>query len=305
MGLNQQNWPPKPNTNPFIPIFIQKKMALPHSSIEQELQFCKNLVNKFKNSSHQEVIFSYINQTEGRVNEPSFLIDDVQEKKISDLNLPKIKTKNIINKTKGIANDDDLAQIINYNTFKGGNRLVELQSNCPFRAFVEFKLLVDKNTQPQHQHKDKLIRGILIHRILESFWKQVKNHQNLCNFDKYELHELLNEKIHKSLTNLDSYQLFNLSKNTSSKKLNIEHKCLFKILNNWLEIEKQRQPFEVIDIEKELSINFADNMQIKLRIDRIDRILEDQSLLLIDYKTGKHLPSVVDFFGDRPINTQK
>jgi len=44
------------------------------------------------------------------------------------------------------------------------------------------------------------------------------------------------------------------------------------------------------------------NINIKLRIDRIDE-LSDGSQLIIDYKTGKNL-SIQDWFGDRPLEPQ-
>ena len=59
---------------------------------------------------------------------------------------------------------------------------------------------------------------------------------------------------------------------------------LKRLLELWIKIEKARAPFEVVATEKALVVNIA-GLPLRVRIDRIDR-LNDDSLMLIDYKTG-------------------
>jgi hypothetical protein len=63
----------------------------------------------------------------------------------------------------------------------------------------------------------------------------------------------------------------------------IEQIQLYKHLDRWLHLEKNRQPFTVLAIEKRLHYVLS-GVELSLTIDRIDQ-LEDGSLLLIDYKT--------------------
>jgi ATP-dependent helicase/DNAse subunit B len=64
----------------------------------------------------------------------------------------------------------------------------------------------------------------------------------------------------------------------------LEQERLHKLLKEWLQIELDRLPFEVLEKEKDKVVIF-DGMEFHLRIDRIDR-LDDDSHWIIDYKTG-------------------
>jgi len=295
MGLDQESWPEAPHPNPFIPIKIQKKFGLPHSSAERELHFSEELIKRFKRSA-REVIFSYVKQNEDRAVESSALVADIPEICADDLDLvaftPRAEEIYANRKMeKSVTNAYTSLALMPNELVRGGSRIIESQSLCPFRAFAEFRLSAKEFKQPE-PGISKLKRGTLIHTALEKFWHEVKNHQNLCALDQATLQELIKKCVE-----------YALNKEYLSQTLySLEQKCLIKILNRWLEIEKARPPFEVVATEKTIETALGP-MQIKLRIDRIDR-LTDGSLLLIDYKTGKKLPTIFDWFGKRPKNPQ-
>ena len=293
MGLDQENWPTHPNPNPFVPIKIQKKFGLPHSSAERELSFCETLTNRFKRSA-KEVVFSYVKQVEDRIVEPSTLIVDITEISVDDLDLamftPLAKKIYCSRKTEKLVDDDSLA-LMPDELIHGGSRLIESQSQCPFRAFAEFRLAA-KEFKQFEPGIGKLKRGVLIHAALERFWQEVKSHQGLCELNP----ESLQDAVEKSV-------IYALDKEHLSQTLfSLEQKCLIRLLNRWLEVEKSRLPFQVIETEKTIQTALG-ALQIKLRIDRIDQ-LTNGNLLLIDYKTSKRLPSIFDWFGNRPKNPQ-
>ena len=293
MGLDQENWPPALHPNPFIPFEIQKKFSLPHASAERELHFCEMLIKRYKRSA-KEIIFSYVKQIEDRVIEPSSLIADIPEISIDDLGLAKTITwaQKIHSSQNLEILDIDLAPKLTPNeTIHASSRLIELQSLCPFQAFMEFRLATKEPKKPE-LGISKIKRGILIHSALEHFWQNVKTQQNLCQLEPTQLQKLIND--------CSEYALNKLALTLSLYKL--EKQCLISLLTRWLEIEKMRLPFRVIATEKTIQINLS-SIPIKLRIDRIDQLANDSSVL-IDYKTGKNLPSVFDWFGPRPKNTQ-
>jgi len=71
------------------------------------------------------------------------------------------------------------------------------------------------------------------------------------------------------------------------------------LLRKWLEVERQREPFAVEQLEHAAQAQFA-GLTFAVRIDRMDR-LADGARVLIDYKTGL---APADWRGERPDNPQ-
>ena len=80
----------------------------------------------------------------------------------------------------------------------------------------------------------------------------------------------------------------------------IESTRLKQLTMQWLQIEKQRAAFRVVDFEKEVRAE-VNGINVHLWLDRIDE-LEDGRKLVIDYKTGSVNPS--QWFGERPEEPQ-
>jgi hypothetical protein len=81
---------------------------------------------------------------------------------------------------------------------------------------------------------------------------------------------------------------------------NLERLRLEALLTEWLEIERQREPFAVAKVEEECIVALG-GLEVKVRADRVDELANGRRLIL-DYKTGK-----VDgnpWEGDRPDEPQ-
>lgn len=289
MGVDQENWPPAPQPNPFIPIVIQKKLFLPHSSAERELHFAKILLDRYKRST-EAIVFSYVKQQEGLLTSPSTLISDIPETSVDDLDLEQTLSfaqKIYFSKKLEILENDHAPQLTPNETLTAGSRLLELQSLCPFRAFMEFRLATREPQKPT-LGVSKIARGILIHSALENIWHKVKTQQELCSLEPLQLQKLIIKSIESAL----------IQAAIPSPLYKLEKQCLTLLISKWLAIEKARPPFQVLSTEKSVQINLS-SIQLKLRIDRIDQ-LANGDMLLIDYKTGKSIPSIFDWFGARP-----
>ncbi len=295
-GLDEESWPSSPKPTPFMPIALQKKLLLPHSSAERELHFCETLIKRYKRSA-KEIVFSYVRQIEDRTISPSSLIADIPEIPLADLNLTITpgwsKKIHHSQKIEPLTNDQ-APKLTTSEITRTPSRLLELQSLCPFRAFMEFRLKT-KEAKKSSLGISKIDRGTIIHAIVEEFWQKVKSQKSLCALNSVELQELINSYVEK-----------HLSKLALSKPLHkIEKMCLSSLLTKLFEIEKERRPFTVVATEKSVEIKLS-SIPIKLRIDRIDRIdcLGEERILVLDYKTGKNLPSTLGWFGPYPENIQ-
>jgi hypothetical protein len=83
-----------------------------------------------------------------------------------------------------------------------------------------------------------------------------------------------------------------------------------RVVNGWLLKEADRAPFVVQEIEQKRQLNL-NGLVLDVRLDRLDHLVsEDQGdgtthLAVIDYKTGRTLPSVLkDWESPRPVNLQ-
>jgi len=72
------------------------------------------------------------------------------------------------------------------------------------------------------------------------------------------------------------------------------------VLGKWLQVERQREPFEVEQLEQGTQTARHAGLDFAVRIDRVDR-LADGARVLIDYKTGI---AAADWRGERPENPQ-
>jgi ATP-dependent helicase/DNAse subunit B len=72
--------------------------------------------------------------------------------------------------------------------------------------------------------------------------------------------------------------------------LQLEQERLTRLVSTWLDYEVTRIPFHVLETEAKRTVVIA-GLTFDLRLDRIDR-LNDDSLLVIDYKTGDLKPKV-------------
>ena len=68
---------------------------------------------------------------------------------------------------------------------KGGANLLKYQADCPFQSFARIRLHALNREIPDTDF-DFLLRGKLIHRILEIFWKKVRTRTELANLYKTE-----------------------------------------------------------------------------------------------------------------------
>src|SRR5712664_3798915 len=68
-----------------------------------------------------------------------------------------------------------------------------------------------------------------------------------------------------------------------------ERERMAGVLRKWLDIERQREPFEVEQLELGRQAARHAGLEFSVRIDRVDR-LADGARVLIDYKTGVVAP---------------
>lgn len=293
MGLDQKTLPPAPTPNPFIPREIAIINKMPHSSADRELEFCENMINRFKKSS-QHIVFSHINYENDQEIKPSSLIANVQKISLDNLglqNFENIYHRIYSSKRLECIDDKNAPEVALSENIKGGSKIFELQALCPFRAFAELRLSAEELPIAEIGI-DKKTRGSIIHECLQNIWHLLQSQTQLIATPEEKLTSIIKNSLQKFLTSDSQHTTF----------LELEKHTLTNLLWRLLEQEKIRSNFAVLATEKKVAVEIG-GLKVNLRFDRID-MLDDQSLLIIDYKTGKKLPVISDWLSERPKNIQ-
>ena len=259
-----------------IPLFIPQKTSveysLPSSSfllITKESNETFHALNNLSN----DLTYSYAKLINSRKELPSPYIKFID---YPDYASPKVKPREL-----DYIDDSKAPKIKNFNIRKGVMTLKN-QMSCPFKGLCERFQIDDFDSH--HIGLNRLEQGNLIHSILETFFNEVNSKVLLSNLSENELGKLIK--------NHTEYAIKGLPKD---KFKFIEKIRLINLIHNYIDLEKQRSDFEVVETESSTEVNI-DGLKFLTRIDRMDR-LEDGSNLIIDYKTGKSI-KVSQMLGD-------
>ena len=76
-GMGHFDWPPAANPSPFLPVAIQRSMAMPHADADREYHFSSQLLDRFRHSANQLCV-SYVNVRDGIEQKLSGMLNDVK-----------------------------------------------------------------------------------------------------------------------------------------------------------------------------------------------------------------------------------
>ena len=296
MGLHDGAWPVSPRPNPFIPLNMQRDAGLPHSSEERELHVSRAITRRMLTSA-SEVVMSFPQRSGDEELRPSPLITDLSIVKPEALRLwPASTWKEDVHRSAKLTTlEEDPAPPLENEEVSGGSAVFKLQAACPFRAFAELRLGARALRQADIG-LDAMARGSLMHRVLEKVWQALDSHEQLIRMDAAQLEALVDAIVADAIG-----EIANRYPQTFTRRFReLEAERLRQQVLEWLELEKQRVPFRVVEKEEKHEAT-AGGVRVQLKIDRIDK-LDDGRQVVIDYKTGEVKPS--QWFGERPDEPQ-
>ncbi len=295
VGMHSQNFPACVAINALLPADFQRQHAMPHSLPERELQIAQELLSGYQTNS-QRLILSYPLLRGEEQLEPSPLIRHIPPSSSAEFLVEPDAHPPWLSQPQKCELVEDRSPTFNpaTETIRGGSKLLENQAICPFNAFATHRLKAEPLEQPI-QGLSAMDRGSLIHEILYRLWTEWQTSTVLNALSEDQLSEQLSATIAATLVEWAPRHAVLRGNRFRS----LEQQRLEKLLHQWLEVEKRRGPFEVVDLESSASLSFGD-LKISLRLDRVDQI--GDKLLVIDYKTGQVQPS--KWAGPRPIEPQ-
>jgi probable DNA repair protein len=296
-GLQGSSWPAPPRPNPLIPLHLQRRLQMPHATAEREWQFCEGLMRQYRRSA-AVLHASYSRQLEGNPELPSSLLSDFTWETVPEP--PAVDpawTRQWQGRVVEHLADGAAPEVSGGQDGQpaGGSRLLEDQSQCPFRAFARHRLAVEPLGEFSVA-QSAADRGSLLHDALYALWGEIPDHASLCGLDAAGESAAIEGAVHAALDAVPVGRRRSLG----AAYWHLEALRLTGLLQEWLAVERQRAGFAVARREHDVTLALG-QLQIRLRMDRIDE-LPDGSRLIIDYKSGRS--SVADWQGDRPAKPQ-
>jgi ATP-dependent helicase/nuclease subunit B len=281
-GLDNHTWPPAAKPNPFLPFRLQQEHNMPHACATRELEFCQQVMQRIL-SAAENIAFSWAQSKANKTVMASPLITHFKENKVLQQELTnngKENHKDNINEPITETISADTAPSIESNeTIRGGSSILKLQASCPFKAFATIRLQAQALPEPING-LTAAQKGTIVHAVLESVWNRLQNQQTLLNTPAPDLTQLITEQVQIILREYKPH----FSSQIEKLLMTTEQQRLIKLIGRWLELEKQRSPFNVLAHESRHQIQLG-KLKLKLSIDRIDQ-LPCGKKLIIDYKTG-------------------
>ncbi len=170
----------------------------------------------------------------------------------------------------------------------GGVRVLELQSQCPFRAGAELRLGARALQNPTAGVPAR-VRGELAHLALRELWGDIGSHTQLCGLDTDARRAAVQQAVERAVRGYRRPL-------PAGRVLALEHDWLVEAIARLVALEAEREPFEVAGREVAAQVLLA-GRSLSIRLDRIDRLADGREVLL-DYKTGRTTPR--RWVGPRP-----
>ena len=296
MHMNDHIWPPPARPNPLLPAFIQRTAGLPNADDSIQATFAATIHQRLMHSA-QQLTFSSSRTSGESLLRASPLMQNIS---MLDADVPLAQTLAEQLSAKAhetlVHLDDHMAPIVpEGDHVSGGTGLLKAQAICPAWAFYQYRLGAKALKIPT-SGLDHIMRGSLVHDVLERFWTK-RHFADLRDMSADDFSLALQQAV--SLT----IEAFAAETDIASTAiLELEHERLFNLVGNWLAYEKERGVvFKIVGCEVPKTVHIC-GIEVHLKIDRIHQ-LENGGLEFIDYKTGQ-TPKTKNWGEDRITEPQ-
>jgi ATP-dependent helicase/nuclease subunit B len=294
VGATEQAWPASGATHPFIPISVQRAVGMPHASPRLDWELAEAVTRRLLGSA-AEVHFSFARQSEGVEARPSRIVEQLA---CAPLPLPAELAAPAALPALAAPFLDSSRVPFPPGDAHGGASTLTAQSQCAFKAFAVARLDAE-SWDPAEAGLTAKERGQLLHEVLHSIWAGpplgIRSHAELVALPDLRSFVALHVR-----GAIQTAMPLRARESMPPRYLALEEVRLLKLATEWLDFERTRVPFNVLNTEQKTSVSVA-GLPLRVRLDRIDRLI-DKSLLVIDYKSGNPSPNAWDL--PRPDDVQ-
>ncbi len=283
LGMTDEAWPRAANPNPFLPMALQREVMSPRCDAKRELAYAQQVTERLAHSATQ-LVWSYAKQKGDAEQLMSPLIQALNlssyEAKLYNSLAKKSFQQHATSPVEWVL-DAQGPEMAEGSKAPGGTGFLQAQSQCPLMAFMDYRLGAKYGLQTVEDGLQNNNQGILVHAILEHFWQETQTQVALLALSEEALQARLQVHIEHAFATLASH--------LDSAYLTLEKARLAELCLGWLQLEKTRPSFKVVQTEQRHEIILS-YIQFNVVIDRVDECTnegEGGGKFILDYKTGK------------------
>jgi ATP-dependent helicase/nuclease subunit B len=278
LGANEDAWPARGATHPLLPIGVQRENGMPHASQQVDWDLAEAMTGRLL-AAAPEIHFSYARLAEGVDTRPSRLIERVT-------GAPQAMPAELFAESMAppitVPVEDSSRVPFPPGDAAGGSGILTSQSQCAFKAFATARLGAEK-WDAAEAGLTALERGLLLHEAMHRIWAGppdgIGSHEELAA--RTDLESFVADHVRRVLREETPARA---RESMPPHYLELEGERLTTLVTEWLRYEQTRVPFTVAATELKENPTIA-GLALRLRLDRVDRLTDD-SLLVVDYKTG-------------------
>jgi probable DNA repair protein len=275
-GCDASRWPAAPAPDAFMPLGLQLEAGIPAASAEGQLALARRNLAAWR-AATPELILSYARSDQDAEQTPSSLLEGIPAWQ------PEAARARVV--VPAAAPLEDVLDVagaawLRGRHVQGGVRVLELQAECPFRAYAELRLAAHPLTEPK-PGVDSRVRGRVLHGALEELWQEWRDSTGLQASDPQTRHQRVRAAVARALV----AELEEEGIGIAGALQQAEERRSVRVIEALLDMESRRPPFSVIGTEVKRSLALGAS-EIGLRLDRVDR-LGDGSVAVLDYKSGE------------------
>lgn len=294
LGAHEDAWPAGGATQPLLPLAVQREAAMPHATAQLDWELATAVTQRLA-ASAAEIHFSYARQNADVEARPSRLIVQLAG---APTPVPAELAAPALPVPLAVPFADAGTVPFPAGAAPGGASVLTAQSQCPFKAFAATRLDA-RPWEPAQAGLTAAQRGQLLHAVLHAIWggppDGLRSHKELLQLTSRRA--FVEQHVHRIVQN---QMPAGVREWMPRRYLELEEMRLIDLLTEWLDFEAARLPFTVAATEADAGATIA-GLSLQLRLDRIDE-LNDQTLLVIDYKTGDVSPKAWEM--PRPDDVQ-